>query len=514
MYELKTHLYKRGIFKFGHLEIYKDSIETWKVWNFWYMLVVAEHELIEIEKLYAIAQGIPMDDRSKIISKISLKNENKISSDNFKNKLQQWRIMFYWKQFFDIDVEELRAISKNNLGKLTPPFLGNLYLQIRIFDFITPMKLNDFSKSQKSEPDGMFQINRMRVHYFFTSEKDVMKSFFNNTEIELRITVGMNWNKPVAIASSFALQYFKLKGPSDSHDGEQLLVQRQELLLHFFVPKSTSEDTKKFITNFQMQMTVGIKEDLKIKTENIMLYRFNDVFFPDNSYYNSDPLPVEWIEVFQEGSAQLKNRKQNKRKSSIKKTSHSNSRRPEQSDGDLSFNGAKHDSIKKTLKIYSAISNVNKDMLKDDISGIDEDKPNSSQDNFMLAIEPAKPTPPPMEVGIHMIEEEQESQISEDQKFAKVLATVEEDEKNLDDKLKVLNKREKMISQLQSSVSKNSYRKWEKQAAQFKEENTKELEGFAYNKNKSIKTRIQMYKNFKNLKNGKIRLGVSCMVML
>lgn len=37
------------------------------------MLVVAEHELIEIEKLYAIAQNIPMDDKSKMISKLSLK---------------------------------------------------------------------------------------------------------------------------------------------------------------------------------------------------------------------------------------------------------------------------------------------------------------------------------------------------------------------------------------------------------------------------------------------------------
>lgn len=59
------------------------------------MLVVAEHELIEIEKLYAIAQSIPMDDKSKMISALSLKDENKISSDSFKNKLQQWRIMFY-----------------------------------------------------------------------------------------------------------------------------------------------------------------------------------------------------------------------------------------------------------------------------------------------------------------------------------------------------------------------------------------------------------------------------------
>ena len=204
MYELKTHLYKRGIFKFDHLEMYKDSIETCKVCNFCYMLVVAEHELIEIEKLYAIAQSIPMDDRSKMISKLSLKNENKISSDNFKNKLQQWRIMFYWKQFFDLKVEELKEACKGNTG--------NLYLQIRIFDFITPMKLNDFTKTDSiSNENDIYEINRMRVHYFFTDTKEVMKSFLTNTEIELRVTEGMNWNKPIAIASSFALQYFKLK---------------------------------------------------------------------------------------------------------------------------------------------------------------------------------------------------------------------------------------------------------------------------------------------------------------
>ena len=59
-----------------------------------------------------------------------------------------------------------------------------------------------------------------------------------------------------------------------------------------------------------MDMTIGLKEDLKIKTENIMLYRFNDVFFPDNSYYNSDLLPVEWIEVFQENQVYKEKRKE------------------------------------------------------------------------------------------------------------------------------------------------------------------------------------------------------------
>jgi hypothetical protein len=74
------------------------------------------------------------------------------------------------------------------------------------------MKLNDFTKTDSiSNENDIYEINRMRVHYFFTDTKEVMKSFLTNTEIELRVTEGMNWNKPIAIASSFALQYFKLK---------------------------------------------------------------------------------------------------------------------------------------------------------------------------------------------------------------------------------------------------------------------------------------------------------------
>lgn len=74
------------------------------------------------------------------------------------------------------------------------------------------MKLNDFTKTDSTaNENGTYEINRMRVHYFFTDTKEVMKSFLTNTEIELRVTEGMNWNKPITIASSFALQYFKLK---------------------------------------------------------------------------------------------------------------------------------------------------------------------------------------------------------------------------------------------------------------------------------------------------------------
>ena len=59
--------------------------------------------------------------------------------------------------------------------------------------------------------------------------------------------------------------------------------------LYFFGPK---------VSNFFTNITFGIKEDSKI--ENVMLHRYNDVFFPSNSYYNSDPLPEEWIEIFED----------------------------------------------------------------------------------------------------------------------------------------------------------------------------------------------------------------------
>jgi hypothetical protein len=45
--------------------------------------------------------------------------------------------------------------------------------------------------------------------------------------------------------------------------------------------------------------TIGMKRDKEIKAEKIYLYKYNKVFFPDNTYYNSDPLPIEWLELFE-----------------------------------------------------------------------------------------------------------------------------------------------------------------------------------------------------------------------
>lgn len=35
-----------------------------------------------------------------------------------------------------------------------------------------------------------------------------------------------------------------------------------------------------------------------LASDNLILSRYNDVLFPENHYYNSDALPVEWMEIF------------------------------------------------------------------------------------------------------------------------------------------------------------------------------------------------------------------------
>ena len=31
----------------------------------------------------------------------------------------------------------------------------------------------------------------------------------------------------------------------------------------------------------------------------MFLYQYNEVFFPENTYYNCEPLPIEWLELFE-----------------------------------------------------------------------------------------------------------------------------------------------------------------------------------------------------------------------
>ena len=105
--------------------------------------------------------------------------------------------MFFLSNFNEVKTKELKKV----VGK----HIDNVYILIRLFDFITPIKVNiDTDKISLASDTVNIDVNKMRVHYFFTEDLSVMRSFLINTELELRLTIGINWNNPIALSTAFA----------------------------------------------------------------------------------------------------------------------------------------------------------------------------------------------------------------------------------------------------------------------------------------------------------------------
>lgn len=213
------------------------------------MLVVAEDELREIEKLFGKALNIPVDEEEMGHKKLAAANAEflkemeakKISSDRFDEKLLQWRVLFFFHDVLDISLNELAVYAEGT----------ELYLQVKFFDFVTTIEIYSKKKSNESPKKplnlnaitpatttprvkiGEFkmksrlikrktdvgksehllnfddypisakdtQLRKMRLHYFFTEKDASLDDFLQNTEVEIRITDGPDWDKKIAMAT-------------------------------------------------------------------------------------------------------------------------------------------------------------------------------------------------------------------------------------------------------------------------------------------------------------------------
>jgi hypothetical protein len=54
----------------------------------------------------------------------------------------------------------------------------------------------------------------------------------------------------------------------------------------------------KFLPKMTVNCTVGLKRDYQIQADSLQLYPYKGIYFPEKNYFNSDPLPVEWMEIF------------------------------------------------------------------------------------------------------------------------------------------------------------------------------------------------------------------------
>lgn len=209
------------------------------------MIVIAEHELMKTELKFAIFQGIPVHEANQVKHNKTQKS-NMVKPEDIKGKLKQWRILFYLDFLKDFDLLKLLKEKEED-----EPF----YIQIKLFEYFTKFELNipkmfkkgtkSMTKLQKlkaparlltahtkrpstikskfgsllsrssqesmSEDEDQLEmavrnkkmsikLNKLRVHYFFTEFYEI-SNFLKNTKIEIRITKGDDWNKPLGVGA-------------------------------------------------------------------------------------------------------------------------------------------------------------------------------------------------------------------------------------------------------------------------------------------------------------------------
>lgn len=109
------------------------------------MLVVGEHELIEIEQKFARAQNIPIHDA---VIRVPIDQKPKHRPALLSEKLYQWRLIFYFGELKNIGAEN--AIDYNNV-----------YFQYKLHNFRTSFKVNfgDGSSNSNNNKDNNNNTN-------------------------------------------------------------------------------------------------------------------------------------------------------------------------------------------------------------------------------------------------------------------------------------------------------------------------------------------------------------------
>ena len=47
-----------------------------------------------------------------------------------------------------------------------------------------------------------------------------------------------------------------------------------------------------------LKLVMGLVNDGDYKTSSMNLYKYNNIYFPDETFYNCNKFPLEWIEIF------------------------------------------------------------------------------------------------------------------------------------------------------------------------------------------------------------------------
>lgn len=245
-----------------------------------YMVVVSEHELIELEQQFARAQNIPIKDP---YLRVPIEKKAKHRPALLSETLKQWRFMMYLEYLF-FEEDDVNMFEELNVD------LSNIHLQIKISnmknDFF--IKLEKADKRRDSElrkvswkGREVYKLKLLRVYYFF-SESIEINNFLSETELQIRLTHTKDWNNYIAHGSTKTLSNFQRYRESG---------QKHESKIYLFF------DNAKYCT---LKMLCGLVCDGDFNTASMNLHKYNGIYFPDEDFYNCNIFPEEWIEIFKE----------------------------------------------------------------------------------------------------------------------------------------------------------------------------------------------------------------------
>lgn len=164
MWELVQHLKKRGI-HLSDIVVKHQSTKPCRICDLCYMLVVSEHELIDVEQRIARAQNIPLGEG---IYRVQADTKPMHRPPLLADKLHQWRLMFF--------INYVGGLGNN--PKITS--FSNLHLQFKFGDnkSIFPLKLlRSDNKPPKLAYKHDFSVLRMQNQTMTSAQMGTSNAF-------------------------------------------------------------------------------------------------------------------------------------------------------------------------------------------------------------------------------------------------------------------------------------------------------------------------------------------------
>lgn len=268
LYIFQAHVLRRRKLPFeaGHLRAVSAELmsQSVRICACCFLVITAEHNLYDTELRLGRVMSIPMQEED-----IFLARTQNPDLQFFPKELRQYRVLV---QFISLETESL-------LGNGAPLFLH--------FQLINAKATYSLSKVEQKPDSRLYPIQALRLAYIFTPPDKPLKAFLSKANVVVSVTDSAVWGLGQTFASSSSplLQCFP---PS--------LAPRTALFTHLTF--SLFSPSRKL--HFPLDLGLGLSCDQVLNTERIQtaLTRTFDGFMPEDCYFNTEPLPEEWMEAF------------------------------------------------------------------------------------------------------------------------------------------------------------------------------------------------------------------------